>query len=52
MWKLNDDHDIGGDGQKIDQVPHIWKTKKRKAKSYGDQGKGINRNFVLALKTP
>ena len=28
------------------------KEKKRKAKPYGDQGKGINRDFVLALKTP
>ena len=52
MRELDDDHGIGGDDQKMDQVLHIWKEKKRKAKPYGDQGKGINRNFVLALKTP
>jgi hypothetical protein len=27
------------------------KRRKRKTKSYGDQGKGINRDFVLVVKT-
>jgi hypothetical protein len=25
-----------------------WKRRKRKTKPYGDQGKGINRDFVLS----
>ena len=28
-----------------------WKRRKRKTKPYGDQGKGINRDFVLVIKT-
>ena len=28
-----------------------WKRRKRKTKPYGDQGKGINRDFVSVIKT-
>ena len=28
-----------------------WKRRKRKTKPHGDQGKGINRDFVLVIKT-
>jgi hypothetical protein len=33
------------------QAP-TWKRRKRKTKSYGDQGKCIKYVFILALKTP
>ena len=28
-----------------------WKGRKRKTKPYRDQGKGINKDFVLVIKT-
>ena len=34
-----------------DQVLQLEKERKRETKPYGDQGKGINRDFVLVIKT-
>jgi len=45
-----DDHGDGGDDQKVIKCS-TWKRRKRKIKSYGDQGKGINRILVLVINT-
>ena len=46
------------DGDDHMRWPHVmmikcstWKRRKRKTKPYRDQGKGINRDFVLVIKT-
>jgi hypothetical protein len=49
-WSLEDHYD-GGDDHKMIKCS-IWKTRKRKTKSYGDQYKGINRILVLVIETP
>ena len=40
------------DGLKMDQVLQLGKEESEKQKSIDDQGKGINRVFVLPIKTP
>ena len=45
--------EVHGDGHILKMIKcSTWKRKKRKTKPYGDQGKSIIRDFVLALKTP
>jgi hypothetical protein len=34
-----------------DQVLNLEKKKEKKIKHYGDQGKGINRDFISVIKT-
>jgi hypothetical protein len=46
-----DDHGDDGDDHKMIKCS-TWKRRKRKIKSYGDQGKCINRVLVLVIKTP
>jgi len=47
-----DDVHGDGDGQIEDQVLQLGKKEREKQKSNGDQGKGIDRIFVLPIKTP
>ena len=47
----NDVHGDGG-GQSEDQILQLRKEEREKQKSNGDQGKGIDRIFVLPIKTP
>ena len=50
--ELDDGIHGDGGGQKMDQVLQLRKGEREKQKSYGHQGKGINRNFILPIKTP
>jgi hypothetical protein len=49
-WSLEDHGDGGGDHKVI--KCSTSKTRKRKTKSYKDQGKGINKILVLVIETP
>jgi hypothetical protein len=46
-----DGNQSDGDGQVDDQVLQIWKIRKRKQKNLWAQDKGINKDFVLPVKT-
>jgi hypothetical protein len=50
--ELDDGTHSDGGGQKLDQVLQHGKEEREKQKSHGDQGKGIDRDFVLPIKTP
>ena len=40
-----------GDGHVLDIIKCLtWKRRKRKTKPFGDQGKGIIRDFILHLR--
>jgi len=49
--QLDDGHGDGGDQNLKIKCSNLEK-KKEKNKNQGDQGKGIKKVFVLALKTP
>jgi hypothetical protein len=49
--ELDDGHG-DGDGQKMDQVLHIWKRRKGKTKERSRQRYNLIRFSLLALKTP